>query len=68
MRVVVAGAPGVPGRHIVPLLVSAGHEIVGLARSNLDTAISGDGDVPAGRVPAELAARPPMLTSWRVLT
>ncbi|HEX6499156.1 MAG TPA: NAD(P)-dependent oxidoreductase [Micromonosporaceae bacterium] len=33
MRVLVAGATGVIGRQLVPLLVSVGHEVVGLARS-----------------------------------
>lgn len=33
MRVLVAGATGVIGRQLVPLLHSVGHEVVGLARS-----------------------------------
>ncbi len=33
MRVMVAGASGVIGRQLVPLLLSAGHEVVGLSRS-----------------------------------
>ena len=33
MRVMVAGSSGVIGRQLVPLLLSAGHEVVGLSRS-----------------------------------
>lgn len=33
MRVLVAGATGVVGRRLLPILTSAGHEVVGLARS-----------------------------------
>lgn len=33
MKVLVAGASGVIGRQLVPLLESAGHEVIGLARS-----------------------------------
>lgn len=33
MRVLVAGASGVLGRALVPLLAAAGHEVVGMARS-----------------------------------
>jgi nucleoside-diphosphate-sugar epimerase len=32
MRVLVAGATGVIGRQLVPLLASAGHEVIGMAR------------------------------------
>ena len=32
MKIVVAGATGVIGRRLVPLLVSAGHDVVGLSR------------------------------------
>jgi nucleoside-diphosphate-sugar epimerase len=34
MRVLVAGATGVIGRHLTPLLVSVGHEVFGLTRPN----------------------------------
>ncbi len=34
MRIFVAGATGVVGRRLVPLLVSAGHEVAGTTRSN----------------------------------
>jgi nucleoside-diphosphate-sugar epimerase len=33
MRVLVAGASGVIGRQLVPLLTAAGHEAIGLSRS-----------------------------------
>ena len=33
MKIFVAGATGVVGRRLVPLLVSAGHEVVGMSRS-----------------------------------
>src|SRR3954451_14700964 len=33
MKVFVAGATGVLGRHLVPLLVARGHEVVGMTRS-----------------------------------
>ena len=33
MRIFLAGATGVIGRHLVPLLVGAGHDVTGLSRS-----------------------------------
>lgn len=36
MRVLVAGATGVIGRRLVPVLAAAGHEVVGLVRSRAD--------------------------------
>jgi nucleoside-diphosphate-sugar epimerase len=33
MKVLVAGATGVIGRPLLPLLASAGHEVIGLART-----------------------------------
>jgi 2-alkyl-3-oxoalkanoate reductase len=33
MRVFIAGSTGVLGRRLVPMLVSAGHEVVGTTRS-----------------------------------
>lgn len=38
MRVLVAGATGVVGRQLVPLLTSVGHDVVGLSRSRNRTA------------------------------
>jgi hypothetical protein len=38
MKVLIAGATGVLGRATVPRLVSAGHEVVGVARSDLEAA------------------------------
>ena len=32
MRILVAGATGVIGRQLVPLLASAGHEVIGMAK------------------------------------
>ncbi len=34
MRILVAGATGVIGRRLVPLLISAGHEVAGITRSD----------------------------------
>ena len=34
MRVLVAGATGVVGRQLVPLLAEAGHEVVGTSRTD----------------------------------
>lgn len=39
MRVFVAGGTGVIGRRLVPLLLSTGHEVVGLARSQAATVV-----------------------------
>ncbi|MGH6842684.1 MAG: NAD-dependent epimerase/dehydratase family protein, partial [Methylocella sp.] len=33
MKIFVAGATGALGRHLVPLLTAAGHEVAGLTRS-----------------------------------
>ena len=33
MRILVAGATGVIGRRLVPLLVQAGHEVIGITRT-----------------------------------
>ena len=38
MRVLIAGGTGHAGSHIIPELLSAGHEVVGLARSNASAA------------------------------
>src|SRR5690606_5540991 len=46
VRVLVAGATGVIGRRLVPVLVAAGHEVVGVART---------GAVPARINPRRLA-------------
>ena len=39
MRVLVAGATGVVGRHLVPLLAAAGHSVVGLTRTAAKAAV-----------------------------
>lgn len=39
MRVLVAGATGVVGRHLVPLLVAAGHNVVGLSHTAAKAAV-----------------------------
>lgn len=39
MRVLVAGATGVVGRHLVPLLAAAGHSVVGLSRTAAKAAV-----------------------------
>jgi len=49
--VVVAGATGVLGRQLVPLLVSAGHEVAGLARSNPGTVSAATATTRPDRVP-----------------
>src|ERR1700761_6825222 len=33
MRIFVAGASGVVGRHLLPVLVAAGHQVTGMTRS-----------------------------------
>lgn len=39
MRVLVAGATGVVGRHVVPLLAAAGHSVVGLSHTAAKAAV-----------------------------
>lgn len=39
MRVLVAGATGMIGRRLVPMLVAAGHQVTGLTRSRGRTAV-----------------------------
>ena len=39
MRVLVAGATGIVGRHLVPLLAAAGHSVVGLTRTAAKAAV-----------------------------
>ncbi|HEX5594565.1 MAG TPA: NAD(P)-dependent oxidoreductase [Micromonosporaceae bacterium] len=39
MRVLVAGATGVIGRQLVPLLAASGHDVIGLARSRARAAV-----------------------------
>jgi len=39
MRVLVAGAAGIVGRHLVPLLAAAGHSVVGLTRTAAKAAV-----------------------------
>jgi nucleoside-diphosphate-sugar epimerase len=41
VRIFLAGASGVIGRHLLPLLIGAGHEVAGLTRS------AGNADAPA---------------------
>jgi nucleoside-diphosphate-sugar epimerase len=67
MRVFVAGASGVIGRRLVPLLVERGHEVTGMTRSESKTGLlRGLGAVPVvcdafdadGLTAAAVAARP----------
>jgi nucleoside-diphosphate-sugar epimerase len=55
MRVLVAGATGVLGRQLVPLLAAAGHEVVGLARTcpgpTPDRPVGPTPDRPVGPTP-----------------
>jgi uncharacterized protein YbjT (DUF2867 family) len=45
MRVLVAGATGVIGSRLVPLLTAAGHDVIGLARSRSRAAVAERADV-----------------------
>ena len=57
MRVFLAGATGVIGRQLLPLLLAAGHEVAGMTRSPDRLA-----DAPSGIVVvAEPEADPPAL-------
>ena len=67
MRVFVAGASGVIGRQLLPVLVDAGHEVVGMTRSQSKQAAIGDAGArpiiadaldPEGLTAALLAAAP----------
>lgn len=63
MRVLVAGATGVIGKQLVPLLTAVGHEVVGLARSRERAA--GLEQAGATVVTADLLDRPTLLPAVR---
>lgn len=63
MRVLVAGATGVIGRQLVPLLTAVGHEVIGVARSR-DRA-EGLERAGAAVVTADLLDRPALLSAMR---
>jgi uncharacterized protein YbjT (DUF2867 family) len=65
MRILLAGATGVIGRQVVPVLAAAGHEVTGLART---PARLPDAEVLAGAANAHarhLLDWKPTYTSWR---
>ena len=57
MRVFVAGATGAIGRRLIPMLVTAGHDVVGMTRSP-DKARECSSSVPSPSWPTPSTAMP----------
>jgi uncharacterized protein YbjT (DUF2867 family) len=63
MRIFLAGATGVLGRELTPLLLQAGHEVAGMTRSSERAAqIRAQGPRPSSATPS---IRRPSARPWR---